>query len=220
MGDATAAAGPSVAAGAEREEALRRRMYWLLGFTFLHVVGEGGLGLYEALRTGSLALLAFSIESAIEGGAALLAVRHLRRLADEEADHALHDRRLARWIGVSFLLLGGYVLTRGVYELSAGSDAEESVLGLFLTLFASFGMPIVGLLKWRTARGLRSQGLAAEAKESISCSALSFLTLLAMVGGLVGAPPWLDPALSLLMVPWFLREGLAHVRGRVPAHLE
>ncbi|MBC8645778.1 MAG: cation transporter [Thermoanaerobaculia bacterium] len=219
MGEATAAAGRSVVTGAGGEEALRRRMYWLLGLTFLHVFGEGGLGLYEAIRTGSLALLAFSIESAIEGGAALLAVRHLKRLADEEADHALHDRRLARWIGVSFLLLGGYVLARGVYELSAGSDAEESVLGLFLTLFASFGMPIVGLLKWRTAKGLRSQGLAAEAKESISCSALSFLTLLAMVSGLAGGPPWLDPALSLLMVPWFLREGLAHVRGRVHAHL-
>ncbi len=202
-----------------REDALRRRMLWLLGLTFLHVFGEGGLGLYEALRTGSLALLAFSIESAIEGGAAFLAVRHLRRLADEEADHARHDRLLARWIGLSFLLLGAYVLLRGIHELQHGTRAEESLLGLFLTLFASFGMPVVGLLKWRTARRLGSQGLAAEAKESISCAALSFLTLLAMAGGLWGAPAWLDPALSLLMVPWFLREGLTHVRGRVHAHV-
>ena len=29
----------------------------------------------------------------------------------------------------------------------------------------------------------------------------------------------IDPALSLLMVPWFLREGLTHVRGRVHAHV-
>lgn len=194
-------------------------MYWLLALTFLHVFGEGGLGLYEAIRTGSLALLAFSIESAIEGGAAFLAVRHLRRLADEEADHARHDRALARWIGISFLLLGAYVLARGIYELRAGTEAAESMLGLFLTLFASFGMPVVGILKWKTARRLGSQGLAAEAKESISCSALSFLTLAAMIGGLAGAPAWLDPALSLLMVPWFLREGLAHARGRVHAHV-
>lgn len=194
-------------------------MYWLLALTFVHVFGEGGLGLYEALRTGSLALLAFSIESAIEGGAAFLAVRHLRRLADEEADHAKHDRALARWIGVSFLLLGAYVLVRAIYELRAGSEAKESVLGLFLTLFASFGMPIVGFLKFKTARGLGSEGLAAEAKESISCSILSFLTLAAMVAGLAGGPGWVDPALSLLMVPWFLREGLAHVRGRVHAHV-
>jgi len=218
MEDASVAARP-LAALAGGEEALRRRMYWLLGLTFVHVVGEGGLGFYEAIRTGSLALLAFSIESAIEGGAALLAVRHLSRLADEETDHARQDRNLARWIGVSFLLLGGYVLTRGIYELAVGSHSEESVLGLFLTLFASFGMPVVGVLKWRTAKRLGSQGLAAEAKESISCSALSFLTLLAMVGGLAGGPGWLDPALSLLMVPWFLREGLAHVRGRVHAHV-
>ena len=30
-------------------EAYRRRMYWLLGLTFVHVFGEGGLALYEAV---------------------------------------------------------------------------------------------------------------------------------------------------------------------------
>ncbi len=194
-------------------------MYWLLGLTFVHVFGEGGLGLFEAIRTGSLALLAFSVESAIEGGAAFLAVRHLRLLADEEQDHARHDHVLARWIGVSFLLLGVYVVIRAILELARGSEPEKSVLGLFLTLFATFGMPFVGYGKWRTARRLGSKGLAAEAKESIACSVDSFLTLVAMICRLVGAPGWLDPALSLLMVPWFVREGLAHIRGQVHAHI-
>jgi divalent metal cation (Fe/Co/Zn/Cd) transporter len=212
---------PAAASGAPLRDsaALRRRMYWLLGFTFLHVVGEGGLALYEALRVGSLALLAFALESVIEGGAALLAVRHLRHLADEEEDHARRDQMLARWIGVSFLLLATYTTVRGVVEIAGGSHAEKSVLGLFLTIFASFGMPLVGYWKWKTSHALESKGLAAEAKESIACSADSILTLLAMAGALLGAPGWLDPLLSLLMVPWFLREGLAHVRGRVHAHV-
>jgi len=194
-------------------------MHWLLGFTFLHVFGEGGLALFEAVRTGSLALLAFGLESVIEGGAALLAVRHLRHLADEEEDHARRDTILARWIGVSFLLLAFYTSARGVFELSAGTRPGKSVLGLLLTVFATFGMPFVGYLKWKTSRRLGSKGLAAEAKESIACSIDSGLTMLAMIGGLLGAPGWVDPALSLLMVPWFLREGIAHVRGRVHAHV-
>jgi divalent metal cation (Fe/Co/Zn/Cd) transporter len=207
-----AAAGPDAAA-------LRRRMHWLLGLTFVHVFGEGGLALFEAARTGSLALLAFGLESVIEGGAAFLAVRHLRHLSDEEEDHERRDQMLARWIGVSFLLLAAYTLTRGVYELIAGNHVEPSVLGLFLTVFATFGMPIIGYFKWKTSRRLGSKGLAAEAKESIACSIDSGLTMLAMIGGLLSAPHWVDPALSLLMVPWFLREGLAHVRGRVHAHM-
>ena len=194
-------------------------MRWLLGLTFVHVFGEGGLALYEAMRTGSLALLAFGIESVIEGGAALLAVRHLRHLADEEEDHARRDQMLARWIGVSFLLLATYTAVRGVLELVHGTHAEESVLGLLLTVFATFGMPFVGYFKWKTSRRLGSKGLAAEAKESIACSVGSALTMLAMIGGLLSAPGWVDPALSLLMVPWFLREGLTHVRGRVHAHV-
>jgi divalent metal cation (Fe/Co/Zn/Cd) transporter len=194
-------------------------MHWLLGLTFLHVFGEGGLALFEAVRSGSLALMAFGLESVIEGGAAFLAVRHLRHLADEEEDHAHRDQVLARWIGVSFLLLASYTLARGVYELVGGAHVQPSVLGLFLTLFATFGMPLVGYLKWKTSRSLGSKGLAAEAKESIACSIDSALTLVAMVAGLLSAPGWVDPALSLLMVPWFLREGLAHVRGRVHAHV-
>src|SRR4029079_13865776 len=139
-------------------------MYWLLGLTFIHVVGEGGLGFYEAIRTGSLALLAFALESVIEGGAAFLAVRHLRLLADREQDHARRDRMLARWIGISFLLLGAYVVARAVYELTHGSQAEKSVLGLLLTVFATFGMPFVGYGKWKTARRLGSEGIACDAR--------------------------------------------------------
>ncbi len=204
---------------AEESRALYKRMHWLLGLTFLHVFGEGALALFEAIRTGSLALLAFGLESVIEGGAAFLAVRHLRHLADEEEDHAHRDQVLARWIGVSFLLLATYTLVRGAFELVSGSHVEPSVLGLLLTVFATFGMPVVGYFKWKTSRRLGSKGLAAEAKESIACSIDSALTMLAMIAGLLAAPHWVDPAFSLLMVPWFLREGLAHVRGRVHAHV-
>jgi len=207
------------AARAQAPEALRRRMHWLLGLTFVHVFGEGGLALFEAARTGSLALLAFGLESVIEGGAAFLAVRHLRHLADEEEDHARRDQMLARWIGVSFLLLAAYTLSRGVFELIRGNHVEPSLLGLLLTVFATFGMPVVGWFKWKTSQRIGSKGLAAEAKESIACSIDSGLTMIAMIAGLLGAPGWVDPALSLLMVPWFLREGLAHVRGRVHAHV-
>jgi divalent metal cation (Fe/Co/Zn/Cd) transporter len=204
---------------AEESRVLYQRMRWLLGLTFLHVFGEGALALVEAIRTGSLALLAFGLESVIEGGAAFLAVRHLRHLADEEEDHAHRDQVLARWIGVSFLLLALYTLGRGAFELVRGSHVAPSVLGLLLTVFATFGMPLVGYFKWKTSRRLGSKGLAAEAKESIACSIGSALTMLAMIAGLLAAPHWVDPALSLLMVPWFLREGLAHVRGRVHAHV-
>ena len=217
--DATTVSADGTVSGVQGQARLRRRMAWLLGLTFLHVVGEGGIALVEAIRTGSLALLAFGLESVIEGGAAVLAARHLRHLADEEEDHERREQMLARWIGVSFLLLAAYTLARGILELSGGQPHQErSVIGLLLTIFASFGMPFIGYFKWKTGRQLGSKGLIAEAKESIACSADSWLTLAAMAGGLLGAPGWLDPALSLLMVPWFLREGLAHARGRVHAH--
>src|SRR6266849_5422438 len=126
MANATSVpAGPGLSGG-EGQSRLRRRMAWLLGLTFLHVVGEGGIALVEAIRTGSLALLAFGLESVIEGGAAVLAARHLHHLADEEEDHARRDQILARWIGLSFLLLATYTLARGVIESSGGHAHQEN----------------------------------------------------------------------------------------------
>ena len=195
-------------------------MHWLLGLTFVHVFGEGGLALFEAVRTGSLALLAFGLESVIEGGAAFLAVAApappRRRGGGPRA-----PRSDARALDRRVVPASGHVHagSRGLRDRARESHVEPSPLGLFLTLFATFGMPLVGYLKWKTSRSLGSKGLAAEAKESIACSIDSALTLVAMVAGLLSAPGWVDPALSLLMVPWFLREGLAHVRGRVHAHV-
>jgi len=140
------------------------------------------------------------------------------RVPDGDA-YARRDQMLARWIGVSFLLLAAYTLVRGAMELIGTNHVEPSTLGLLLTIFATFGMPVVGWFKWKTSQRIGSKGLAAEAKESIACSIDSGLTMIAMIAGLLGAPGWVDPALSLLMVPWFLREGLAHVRGRVHAHV-
>jgi divalent metal cation (Fe/Co/Zn/Cd) transporter len=125
---------------------------------------------------------------------------------------------LARWIGVSFLALAAYTATRGVFEIARGSHVEPSVLGLLLTVFATFGMPIIGYFKWKTSRRLGSKGLAAEAKESIACSIDSALTMVAMIAGLLAAPSWVDPALSLLMVPWVPARGLARSRA-VHAHV-
>src|ERR1700693_5967482 len=105
MPDATIAPAAAGLSGRQAQAPLPPRVAWVARLTFLQVVGEGGIALSEAVRTGSLALLAFGLESVIEGGAAVLAARHLHHLADEEEDHARRDQMLGRWIGVSFLLL-------------------------------------------------------------------------------------------------------------------
>ncbi len=86
-------------------------------------------------------------------------------------------------------MLATYTLARGLAEVAGGhAHQEKSLIGLLLTIFASFGMPFIGYFKYKTGRQLGSKGLAAEAKESIACSFDSWTTLAAMAGGLLGAP--------------------------------
>ncbi len=58
------------------------------------------------------------------------------------------------------------------------------------------------------ARALGSRSLAAEAKETLACSYLSFCLLLGLGANAVAGWWWADPAAALLMVPWLVREGL------------
>ena len=67
--------------------------------------------------------------------------------------------------------------------------------------------------KLRAAAHTGSRALAAEAKETLACSYLSFTLLLGLVANAAAGWWWADPAAALLMVPWLVREGLEGLRA-------
>ena len=74
-------------------------------------------------------------------------------------------------------------------------------------------MPLLAWGKLRVARGLGSEALRAEAKETLACAYLSFTLLLGLLLNATLGWWWADPAVALLMVPWLIREGLEGWRG-------
>jgi divalent metal cation (Fe/Co/Zn/Cd) transporter len=74
-------------------------------------------------------------------------------------------------------------------------------------------MPLISVAKLRVARQLGSASLAAEAKETLACSYLSFTLLVGLVANAAAGLWWADPVAALLMVPWLVKEGVEGVRG-------
>lgn len=171
------------------------------------------VALVAGFLAGSVALVGFGFDSAIEVASSLAALWRLHREADEARREAA-ERWALRVIGMCFLLLAAYVLYAAFIDLVHGTPPERTLIGIAVAALSLIVMPLLARAKRRVASALESGALEAETRQTEMCAYLSAILL----GGLgLNAWPgwwWADPVAALLMVPLIAREGWAALRGR------
>ena len=187
----------------------RRLQYLTIAWNSIECV----VALVAGFLAGSVALVGFGFDSAIEVISSLAALWRLRRDGDEARREA-SERATARIIGASFLLLAGYVLVNAVEVFRRHELPERSIPGLVLAALSVIVMPVLVHYKRRVAARLGSGALEAEARQTRVCAYLSAILL----GGL-GFNAWLgwwwaDPIAGLVMVPLIAWEGWQAITGR------
>jgi divalent metal cation (Fe/Co/Zn/Cd) transporter len=198
-----------VSAGPSRERLLRRGYILAVATVGWNVV-EGVVAIAAGAAAGSVALLGFGVDSFIETASGVVVGWRLREeLRGGSGERAAAvERRAARVAGALLLLLALYVLVdAGRRLLGLGGKAEESFLGIVLTAISLALMPLLGWAKLRTARGLSSRALRADAYETITCAWLSLTTLAGLVLNAALGWWWADPLAALGLVPLIVREG-------------
>lgn len=167
---------------------------------------EAAVAVTAGIAAGSVALLAFGIDSVIEFVAALVVLRTFRA---EQAGHGGGgERRALRVIGVTFFLLGAYVVADASYSLLAASKPESSAAGVAVSAAALLVMPGLSALKRRTGTALGSQMLVADAAESLFCAYLSATVLIGLILNAALGWWWADPVAAIAIVPLLIKEGL------------
>jgi divalent metal cation (Fe/Co/Zn/Cd) transporter len=183
--------------------------------TLAYNVIEATVAIVAGWKAGSIALVGFGLDAVIEFMAASIMLWRLlvesRGGSHEEVERT--ERRVHRFVGVTFLLLAAYVTAQSGWILWRQEAPGESIVGIALAVVSLVVMPVIAWGKLRAADRLRSGALRAEAKETLACSFLSVALFLGL--GLNAALGWwwADPAAALVMVPWLVREGLEGVRG-------
>jgi divalent metal cation (Fe/Co/Zn/Cd) transporter len=186
---------------------LIRRGVGLEVFTLAWMSVEAAVAIGSGIAAGSVALLAFGIDSVIEFVAAWVVLREFRA---EQAGLARPDgeRRAVRVIAVTFFLLAVYIAVDAAYTLLSASKPEQSVLGLAVAAAALLVMPTLALLKRRTGKLLGSEALLADAAESAFCAYLSGVVLVGVGLNAAFGWWWADPIAALLVIPLVLKEGM------------
>lgn len=195
---------------------LLRRGYRLAIFTVLWNVVEGVVAVAAGLRSGSVALLSFGVDSFLETASAVVVGWRLRQELSGGASERIEaiERRTAQIAGALLLGLAVFIaIHAGGRLLGHGERPRESLLGIGLTSLSLIVMPVVGRMKLRTATALGSGALRADAFETIACAWLSFTTLGGLLLNAVAGWWWADPGAALILVPLIAREGLEGLRG-------
>lgn len=198
-----------------RPTLLRRaiRLEWLtVGWNIL----EGIIAISAGLAAGSVALVGFGVDSAVETTSGVILLWRLRAEArgtlDEEAVERVEERA-ERLVGVAFLLLAAYVTFEAVRSLVTREAPEASPVGIALTAVSIVVMIWLAGQKRRTGEALGSRALVADAKQTYACWYLSVTTLAGLgLNALLGWW-WADPVAGLVIVVFLLREAAEALRG-------
>ena len=191
------------------EAALRprlvRRAILLEIAVILYNVLEGAVAIVAGVFAGSVALIGFGLDSAIEVSASIAVLAHLWVNRDDEALE--WERRVAMFVGVTLMLLAVYVGIQAVYDLVAASEPEESYLGIGIAALSLIVMPFVSHKEHSLSHEIGSRSLEAESRETLMCTYLSAALLIGLGANALLGWWWADPIAALVIVVFLVKEG-------------
>lgn len=183
--------------------ALLRRGLWLEYITLLWNVIGSAVVVLAAIRTGSVALAGFGLDSLIEIFASVVVVWQLQGVERRREDIAL------KLIGTAFLLLAVYVLLQSLRTLWANARPATSPLGIAWLVATLAAMLLLAWGKLVTGRQLGNPVLMTEARVTLIDAALAGAVLLGVGLNAVFGWWWADPLAGLVIVYYGLKEGRA-----------
>jgi divalent metal cation (Fe/Co/Zn/Cd) transporter len=175
---------------------------------------EALVALASGVVAGSVALMGFGLDSAIETASAVILLWRLRADNDDPTRRERSERTARRMVGICFLLLAAYIAIESIRRLWMRETPARSIPGVLIALAAVIVMPWLARAKRRVAAELGSRALHSDSRQADFCAYLSAILLvgLALQFGFGGW--WIDPLAALIMVPIIAREGVQGMRAQ------
>ena len=198
-----------VALSAERRVALHRRALWLEYFTVGWNVVEAVVAIGAGIIAGSVALIGFGADSAIEVISSLGLLWRLRRAGPHATvgDESAAEKRALYLVATTFFLLAIYITWEAVNSLIGREEPLTSPVGIILAVLSLAVMPTLAFAKQGVGKEMGSRALVADSKETWVCSYLSLSLLLGVGAYAVVGWWWADPVGALAMLPVILWQG-------------
>jgi divalent metal cation (Fe/Co/Zn/Cd) transporter len=198
--------GPDVAT-VERLARRARRLSWL---SLAWMTVEGAVAIAAGVTAGSIALIGFGLDSAIEGFASVIIIW---RFTGRRIHSTAAEQRAQKLVAIQFFLLAPYVAIESLRALAGGEHADHTLAGILLAIGSIIFMPLLGIAKQRIADQLGSAATKGEGRQNMLCAYLAGALLIGLLANTWFGAWWLDPAVGLLIAAVAVKEGRDAWRG-------
>jgi divalent metal cation (Fe/Co/Zn/Cd) transporter len=193
---------------------LRRLALLLVWIGEIWNIAEAGVALWSAKDAGSVALLAYGLDSIIELFAGAVLIWHLNHEWGERQEGAAEKKAL-RLVGITFFVLSAWIAIQAIATLIGWfTEPRESLVGIILVIASAAVMTSLFFPKLNIARRIDSPALRAEAKESLACDLQDLTLLIGLGANALWGWWWADPVAALALIPWLIKEGWESVFRR------
>lgn len=199
----------TVALVADRPNLERRARMLAWGGNAWHLI-EFAIALSAGIAAGSVALVAFGVDSLIEVAAGLTIVW---RFSGSRLGSATSERRAQQLIALSYFVLAAYVAVESVRDLVGGHEPGVSWVGIGLAAVTAPTMPLLARAKRRVGHALGSAATVGEGGQNLICAYLSIALLVGLLANALFGWWWADPAAALVIGAVAIREGVETWRG-------
>ena len=200
-------------AGKTRTMLVRRaKTLSLLSIAWMTV--EAGVAVVAALVAGSVALLAFGLDSLIE---LVSASTILWLYTGSRSGSGAAERRAQQLVAICFGVLALYLAFDAIAALAGGRHPETSWPGVAVLIGAILVMPSLASAKGRVAVQLGSAATAGDAAQSWLCAVSAAAVLVSILANAALGWWWLDPIIGLGIAGLAVREGREAWAGKVCA---
>ena len=190
---------------ADLEQTGRRLQRATIAWNVVEVGITVGLG----MAAGSLALVAFGLDSLIEVFASLVVLWHMAGTEVEQA----RDRRARRLVGMAFAMLAVYLLVASARAIWVGDEADPSPLGILYLAATAIVMFTLAAWKRRVGTELESEPFLAEAHMTFLDGWLATGVLAALVVNAVFGWWWADAVAAAAVGVVAAREAVELLEG-------
>jgi divalent metal cation (Fe/Co/Zn/Cd) transporter len=189
---------------------LAARVKVLSWVSLAYMTLEGTIAILAGVLAGSVALIGFGLDSAIEGFASAIIVWRFTgsRIFSEHA-----ELRAQKLVALQFFILAPYVGFESMRALLQGDRPDISWLGIALSASSLVVMPYLGIAKQRIAEQIGSAATKGEGRQNMLCAYLAGALLVGLVANAAFGAWWLDPVVGLLIAGVAVREGIEAWRG-------